>query len=863
MTSTLRLGARRGGVCAAAASALLQILMAGAIAMPFPAAAAPLESEAVLRDSKAAAEAIGADGWRRMRQLAALTEYAVEPAVRASYQAHNPRQRALTRFEPDAAVFVSLVGGRSWELGLRLTAYGYEGAMQAAGEAIRVPIANRMEYRRGDLAEWYVNDARGVEQGFTLGRRPPGDSGRPLRLEMEVTGGLQPRRVGGDAVVFSDAAGQTRARYGGLVAWDANGVELPATLEAAPDRIAILVDDSGAAYPLTIDLVLRNEDAKLTAGDADDFDGFGSAVAIAGDTVVVGAATGDCAAGLDCGAAYVFQRPTTGWEDLTEVAKLTAGDGAGGEAFGFSVSISGDTVVVGAPFIACSAGPGCGAIYLFEKPLSGWADAVHDAKLTAATPSFVAFLGFSVGIDGDTVVGGAPNADCGAPFTFCGAAYVFQKPAGGWVDAEHDARLVSGDVAPGDLFGIAAAISGDTIAVGAQEREGARGAAYVFEKPLTGWTDATHDAKLIASDAAVADRLGASVSISGGVLAAGAPGDACTDGASCGAAYVFEMPVSGWADGTQTAKLAAGDAGAGDNFGNSISIFGNRIAVGSPFDDCDDGGDCGAAYLFERPAGGWANAGHDVKLVAGDAAAFDEFGIPVAAGAAAVVVGAPSAACAAGNACGAAYVFEGRNQPPIAHPGADVAVECVSDAGTAVTLDGSGSFDPDGDALTYTWSGPFGSADGVSPTVSLPLGTSEITLTVDDGNGGSDSDSVFITVSDTIAPLLSVLLDPGVLWPPNNKLRPITATIAADDSCSAEVTVELVSIVDDEGGDPNDAAAADFGTDDREFALRAERDGAGDGRVYSITYSAADASGNSTMVIETVLVPHDQGGKDE
>ncbi len=209
------------------------------------------------------------------------------------------------------------------------------------------------------------------------------------------------------------------------------------------------------------------------------------------------------------------------------------------------------------------------------------------------------------------------------------------------------------------------------------------------------------------------------------------------------------------------------------------------------------------------------------------------------------------------------------NQPPVADAGPDQTVECTSPSGATVTLDASGSSDPDGDPLTFTWTGPFGTLTGKVIQPVLPLGTHVIMLTVHDGNGkpGTDSDTVVITVQDTTAPKLSVTLTPSVLWPPNHKLVQITANIQVSDTCDPNPTVELVSITSNEpdnglgdGDTPNDIQNASVGTDDRAFSLRAERAGSGSGRIYTVTYRAKDHSGNASLTTAQVKVPHSRRG---
>ena len=208
------------------------------------------------------------------------------------------------------------------------------------------------------------------------------------------------------------------------------------------------------------------------------------------------------------------------------------------------------------------------------------------------------------------------------------------------------------------------------------------------------------------------------------------------------------------------------------------------------------------------------------------------------------------------------------NHPPVANAGASQTLGCTSTNGAPVTLNGSGSSDPDGDTLNFVWKDASGNIVGTSAIVQLvvPAGVHSFTLTVSDPGGLSSSATTQITVQDTTSPLLSVSLSPNSLQPPNHKLIPISATVSASDACSANVAVRLVSIVSNEpdngtgdGDQPNDIQAINggpvaFGTDVRSFLLRAERSGSGNGRVYTVTYSATDSVGNSTSASAVVVV---------
>jgi len=206
-------------------------------------------------------------------------------------------------------------------------------------------------------------------------------------------------------------------------------------------------------------------------------------------------------------------------------------------------------------------------------------------------------------------------------------------------------------------------------------------------------------------------------------------------------------------------------------------------------------------------------------------------------------------------------LFDVMNRSPQANAGEDQLVECTGTGEAVVTLDGSLSSDPDSDALTYSWTWAQGSASGPAPTVTLPFGLTCFTLTVRDPSGHIDVDTVSVTVQDTTAPTLTVVLSPTNLWPPNHTMVDIHATVEGVDLCDAAPELELVSIVSSEpdnglgdGDTTGDIAGAELNTLDQSFRLRAERMGGGGGRVYTVTYRATDASGNHTETSALVTV---------
>jgi hypothetical protein len=214
-----------------------------------------------------------------------------------------------------------------------------------------------------------------------------------------------------------------------------------------------------------------------------------------------------------------------------------------------------------------------------------------------------------------------------------------------------------------------------------------------------------------------------------------------------------------------------------------------------------------------------------------------------------------------GNADGAERIdigaFEYRNRAPIADAGQDNSVAAGADCLAHATLTGSGS-DADGDTLTHTWAGSFGTVAGPTLSMALPPGAHVIILTVDDGNGGHASDTIVVTVLDTTPPTIrSATATPSVLQRANHEMVPVVVTVSAADACNTAVACRIVSVTSNE---PVDGTGGGSGQDWEitgalTLKLRAERSGKGTGRVYTITVACTDASGNSATSVVVVTVP--------
>src|SRR5262249_59965570 len=185
------------------------------------------------------------------------------------------------------------------------------------------------------ITEWYVNKPEGLEQGFALAAPPP-NSGRGewLCVGLAVGDGWRARvRGDGHDAVFERQADGLRIGYDQLQACDMQGRALPTRIEVEGNKLALLVDDAQAVYPLTIDPMLTQQQ-QLLADDGAANDGFGSSVALSGDTAVVGASSDDIGPNADQGSAYVFTRSFIGGEAAwTLLQKLTADDGVAGGNF--------------------------------------------------------------------------------------------------------------------------------------------------------------------------------------------------------------------------------------------------------------------------------------------------------------------------------------------------------------------------------------------------------------------------------------------------------------------------------------------------------------------------------------------------
>jgi hypothetical protein len=631
-------------------------------------------------------EGLRKSDWAGIRQAYEAGRRKVFERTAGAWTARNPGQQLTAEFDGRAARIRTDGGTR---LGLKLERYGFSADTVAVGsKARRVTTAeNRVEYVWDDrLTEWFVNDERGFEQGWTLASAPDGTTS--ARIEVGVSGGFRVKTA--DATTVNLTNGATALTYGGLKAWDATGKTLNARFEAVKgNRIGVTVETAGAVYPVTVDPWVQQ--AYLKASNTDVGEQFGWSVAVSGDTVVVGArfersnATGVNGNQADnsapgAGAAYVFVRNGGTW---SQQAYLKASNTGSNYQFGYSVAVSGDTVVVGSPLenggatgvngdqSDLSAG-NAGAAYVFTRTGTTWS---QQAYLKASNTDSGDIFGWSVAVSGDTAVVGAfaeASAATGVngdqadnSFVNAGAAYVFTRTGATW---SQQAYLKASNTGVNDQFAFSVAVSGDTVVVGAVfEASNATGvngnqadnsatlagAAYVFTRTGTTWSQ---QAYLKASNTDARDVFGYSVAVSGDTVVVGAVGEASnatgvngnqsdnsTTGA--GAAYVFTRTGTIW---NQQAYLKASNPDVNDSFGFSVAVSGDTVVVGALLEDSNASGvsgnqadnsasDAGAAYVFTRTGTTWSQQAY---LKASNTDAGDQFGRSVAVSGDTVVVGA-------------------------------------------------------------------------------------------------------------------------------------------------------------------------------------------------------------------------------
>jgi FG-GAP repeat len=391
-----------------------------------------------------------------------------------------------------------------------------------------------------------------------------------------------------------------------------------------------------------------NQLAELSASDIQQFSYLGTSVAVSGNTVVVGApGINDGQGDFVAGAAYVYVKPSTGWGNMTQVAKLTASDTGGTNGFGLSVAISGKTIVVNSNLPE---------IYVFEEPAGGWTNMNESAILSVSPIGLGPCLCGQLAIDGDTVIVGSPTDGLGN----FGSIEVYVRPATGWQNtSQPNAALFQADAQYEEQSFRSVAISGGTVVGEGLVFSGssAEYSVFLFTKPANGWNGDYTPQAVLSSTLALNFFGGGQVSISGNTVVTGSNSPNLTSFPPP-FADVWVEPATGWTNMTETAQLRDGNTTFADGFGTSTGISGNRILIGTPYAFAiKTGADYrGAVYSFSKPASGWKTTTiPNGRLLNSDATNNDGFGLSLSAAGNTIVVGAPYGPNSSDN--GKAYIY--------------------------------------------------------------------------------------------------------------------------------------------------------------------------------------------------------------
>ncbi|WP_367873259.1 hypothetical protein [Luteolibacter sp. Populi] len=484
----------------------------------------------------------------------------------------------------------------------------------SAGKDSRISTAGtRAEYRHQDgTVEWFDNRAEGIEHGFTLAQRPPA-SGESVRLEFRLDGLTASAAGNGGDLLLGPADGAACLRYSGLKVFDALGNPLPASMHAEKGGISIAFNDHGASYPVTVDPLITTLEQRLdppVPGFGAAPNEFGEAIAIDGDTALVGTPYDDIPGGDMSGSVYVFRLVAGTW---TQEAWLTASDRLAVDTFGMAIAFQGDHAYIGAPGAAAGGGimSNRGCVYHFTRSGSTW---TQQQILSPATASLNGAFGRSLALSGDTLIVGAPDQES-SPQT-AGSAYIFERQGASWVEA---AKLAPPGATAGDRCGFAVDIEGDQAVVAAPAYRNSvnskTGSVHVFTRSGGSWSPA---AKLSAT--APGTGFGRALDLQGDTLLVGAPDERDYRGS----AFVFTGSGGTWsAPAALTPEVEVCAA-----FGSAVLLDGDQALVAAPGTRFYYDKPAGEIIRFARQADVWAEAGPRIRRP--DASPEDGFGFPLA-----------------------------------------------------------------------------------------------------------------------------------------------------------------------------------------------------------------------------------------
>ena len=334
--------------------------------------------------------------------------------------------------------------------------------------------------------------------------------------------------------------------------------------------------DTGAAFVYELSDSGWTQVAELTASDGAAGDLFGKAVAVSGDIVVVGAPGDDNERGTNAGSAYIYLRGSMGW---SEQARLISSDGAAEDQFGSAVAIDGTTAAIGAPLADSPSGQDAGKVYVYDSDGPLWAEQIVISLVDGSQGDG---LGTSVALENTTLVMGAPETSAKT-----GRVYVYVEVGITWV---REAVLTGSDVEIGDQFGADVDLDDNYIIIGSPIHNAEQGAGYVFRRTSGEW-GSVEEGKIESAVGAPGDRLGTSVSLSGNFAMLGAPQ---SDGA-LGASYLFERDGLIW---LQQTRFVSPDQEGADQVGQDVALDGEHALIGASYDTNGNGFEAGSAYFL-------------------------------------------------------------------------------------------------------------------------------------------------------------------------------------------------------------------------------------------------------------------------
>jgi len=524
--------------------------------------------------------------------------------VRASggwLQAVSRPQRLHIRFDRSGVV----LGSGALRLGLSLRAMGYGTSLRSLGHVTPSAQANRVIYAQAGVSEWYLNGPLGLEQGFTVPRSPSAHPTGPMTLLMTLSGNAHASLSAGGQGITLGHAGAHPLRYGDLTATDASGRTLRSWLALHAGKLLLHVDTTGARFPVVIDPLIQQGEELKGSGEAGEGQfGFSVALSADGSTALIGAPNESSVAG----AVWVFTRSGSIWTPQGQ--KLTGreqGGGAEGQCvqevneesdrcgFGRSVALSADGNT------ALIGGPRndgyLGAAWVFTRSGTTWS---QQAQLTGGEEVGAGHFGRSVALsaDGETALIGG-GSDKGGH----GAAWVFTRSGTAWT--QQGEKLRGGGESHVGYFGKSVALSsdGNTALIGGPGDARRAGAAWVFTRSGTTWTQ--QGSKLTGGGEEIGEgRFGFSVALSGDASTALIGGRG--DNGNLGAAWVFTQSGTSWTQQGEKLQGGAEESGAGEfGYSSALSSDGQTALIGGPSDD----GHLGAAWMFTRSGTSWTQQG--------------------------------------------------------------------------------------------------------------------------------------------------------------------------------------------------------------------------------------------------------------